>query len=206
MKSYFKYGKREIEHLQRVEPMLGAVIERVGIIKREVNSNLFEALIYTIVGQQISTKAHKTVWNRIVESVGEITPHSLVEIPVDQLQQFGISFRKAEYIKNSAHKIFSKELDLTLLTTLSDEEVVKSLTSLKGIGPWSAEMLMLFSLERENILSWGDLAIHRGMQLLYNIPKIDKALFKHYHTLYSPFASVASLYIWEVAGGALQQL
>ncbi|MFA5712969.1 MAG: DNA-3-methyladenine glycosylase 2 family protein [Bacteroidales bacterium] len=199
MKRYFRYGKEELDHLQRVDPLLGAVIKDIGAIKREVNPNLFEALLHTITGQQISTKAHITVWKRMVEGIGEITPHSIVETPLERLQQFGISFRKGEYIKLAAQKVYSKELDLETLTSLPDNEVIDTLTKVKGIGPWSAEMLLLFSMERPNILSWGDLAIHRGMQRLYSLPEIGREQFNRYHSLYTPYASVASLYIWEVA-------
>lgn len=91
------------------------------------------------------------------------------------------------------------------LADLADDEAIKYLTSLKGIGVWTAEMILLFGLQRPDIVSFGDLAIKRGMAILYDEPDIDKELFAEYARSYSPFGSVASLYLWAVAGGALAE-
>ena len=114
-----------------------------------------------------------------------------------------MSMRKANYIKQAAAAaIVDGELDIDELYTLTDEEVVKKLTALNGVGIWTAEMILIFSMQRSNIMSWGDLAIHRGLRMLHRHRKIDKKLFQKYKRRYSPYASVASLYLWEIAGGA----
>lgn len=95
------------------------------------------------------------------------------------------------------------ELDLAALTEKSDEEVCKTLSSLKGIGIWTAEMLMIFSMQRPNIMSYGDLALHRGLRMLYHHRSIDEKKFKMYHKRFTPYATIASLYLWEIAGGAI---
>ncbi len=203
MNQYFQYGKKEIEHLKNADDKLGLVIDQIGIIKRPIISDLFTALIHAIVSQQISSKARDTVWQRIVTGLGDITPITIDHLSLEELQQFGISFRKASYIKSAAEKITSGELDLNQLYDLSDEDVCAKLTELKGVGVWTAEMLMLFSMQRPNILSYGDLAIQRGLRMVYHHHKIDKKTFNTYWKRYTPHASVASLYLWKVAGGAI---
>lgn len=203
MAVHFQYGEKEVEYLKRVDKRLAVVIERIGMVKRSVIPDLFTALVHSIVGQQISTKAHQTVWKRIETELGEITPSVIDSLPLEKLQQFGITFRKAAYIKSVARKIITNEFDINSLHSMSDEEVCVRLSELDGIGVWTAEMLMIFSMQRPNILSYGDLAILRGLRMVYHHRKIDKAKFNKYWKRYTPYASIASLYLWAVACGAV---
>jgi DNA-3-methyladenine glycosylase II len=203
MADYFQYGEKEIEYLKKVDKKLAAVIEQIGVIERAVNPDLFSALVNSIVGQQISTKAHQTVWERMQKELGEITPAVIDSLTLEKVQKFGISFRKANYIKSVAQKVISKEFDIHALHSMSDEDVCTKLSELNGIGVWTAEMLMIFSMQRPNILSYGDLAILRGLRMVYHRRKIDKAQFNKYWKRYSPYASIASLYLWAEAGGAI---
>lgn len=200
---FFEYGDKEIEYLKRKDIVLGQAIERIGHIERPVIPDLFEALINSIVGQQISTKALETVWKRMCKKLGKITPDNLAKKSENEIQECGVTMRKAQYIREAAIKIRDGELDINALVTLPDEEVCKILSGLKGIGAWTAEMLMIFSMQRPNIVSWNDLAIHRGMRMLYRHRKIDRKKFDRYRRRYAPYGSVASLYLWEVARGAL---
>lgn len=204
MEEYFNYGDKEIEYLKRRDKRLGEVIDRIGHIRRRVVPDLFAALVHSIVGQQISTKAQESIWRKIVGKFGDITPDNILAVTADELQAVGISYRKVEYICSAAEKIRSGEFDITALTTMSDAEVCERLASLRGIGVWSAEMLMLFSMQRPDILSFGDLAIHRGLRMIYHHRKIDRRLFEKYRRRFTPYGSVASLYLWAVAGGAIE--
>ena len=195
----FQYGREEIDFLKARDERLAKVIERYGKIERRVNPDLFSALVDIIVGQQISTKAHRTIRGRFLTEFGAITPERMAHSSVEQIQKMGISFRKAGNIKKLTDKVVNRELDLEQLHHLSDEEVLTALTGLDGIGIWSAEMLMLFSMQRPNILSYGDLGIHRGLQRIYEVPKVSKQEFMQYHERYTPYASVASFYLWAVA-------
>lgn len=203
MVANFQYGDKEIEHLKRVDKRLATVIDQIGAIKRTVMPDLFTALVHSIIGQQISTKAHKTVWERMTTKLDEITPVVFDTISLEKLQEFGITFKKATYIKSVAHKIITGELNLYSLNAMSDEQVCAKLSELNGIGVWTAEMLMIFSMQRPNVLSYGDLAILRGLRMVYHHRKIDKITFNKYWKRYSPYASVASLYLWAVAGGVI---
>ena len=204
MTIYFQYGEKEIEHLKRADKRLSAIIDYVGIVERPVIPDLFTALVYSIVGQQISTKAHKTIWERMQKELGEITPAVIDNLSLEKLQKFGIKFKKAAYIKSVALKIKTNEFDINSLHSISDKEICAKLSELDGIGTWTAEMLMIFSMQRPNVLSYGDLAILRGLRMVYGHREIDKAKFNKYWKRYTPYASVASLYLWAVAGGAIE--
>lgn len=202
MSKIFIYGEKEIEYLKKVDSKLGAIIDEIGLIERIVISDLFTALVNSIVGQQISSKAMDTVWKRFQERFPEINPESLDNASFEEIQQCGMSMRKATYIKGIAATVLSGELNLDELYILSEEEVIKKFSALHGIGVWTAEMIMIFCMQRPNIMSWGDLAIQRGLRMLYRHRKIDKKLFQKYKRRYTPYASIASLYLWDIAGGA----
>ena len=203
---FFSYSSKETDALKAKDPVLGAAIDKIGPIEREVIPDLFEALTHAVVGQQISTKAQVTVWNRFKEAYPAFTPQVASSLTFEELQSFGVSRRKAEYIKEIAEKVLSGELDLNALKEKNDEEVVSTLSSLRGIGVWTAEMLLLFSLERPDVLSYGDLGICRGLRMLYRHRKITPQLFSKYKRRLSPYGSVASLYLWAISGGALEGL
>ena len=217
--TYFNYTETEIAHLKQKDPILSLAIERIGPIKREINPNLFESLVDTIIAQQISSAAAKTVYNRLKEKVGEITPIKIYELTTEDIQSCGMSMRKATYIKDVAlssllgtpslsnlvsfepyKEMGNKILNLDTLHSLTDEEIIKTLSDLNGIGKWTAQILLIFSLQRKNIIAYDDLAIRRGMCILYGLDEITKETFEHYKKIYSPYATIASLYLWTISG------
>ena len=200
---YFEYGEKEIICLKGRDRLLGEAIDKIGHIEREAGGDLFVSVVNNIVGQQISGAAHAAIWGRLLADLGEITPTTICEAPAERLQANGISLRKAEYIKSFAENVSSGRLDIGSLYNKTDGEIITELTAIKGIGVWTAEMLMLFSMQRGDILSFGDLAIHRGMRMLYHHRNVDRKLFEKYRRRYSPYGSVASLYLWHIAGGAI---
>lgn len=196
---YFEYGKDEVEYLKSRDKVLGKAMDSVGHIDREIIPDLFEGIVYNIVGQQISMKAARTVLGRFTNKFGKVTPETLYNQDVEDIQKLGVSFRKAGYIKEVSRQVCEKELVIDELYKLPDDEVVKRLVKLPGIGVWTCEMLLIFSLNRMNVLSWQDLAIKRGIINLYGLDSLDKETFNELKERYSPYASVASLYLWEVA-------
>jgi len=195
----FRYGKKEIEHLKKRDRRLGVAIDQIGMIERAITPDIFTALVASVAGQQISAKAAETVWNRMEERFGIITPDTISAATAEEIRQCGISLKKAGYIRGIGDAVVGGDLDLAGLHELSDDDVISRLTVLHGIGIWTAEMLLIFAMERPDVLSWGDLAIRRGMMRLYSKESIDRVAFERYRKRYSPHGSVASLYLWEIA-------
>jgi len=205
MPQYFVYGKKEMDGLSRKDKRLAAVIEQLGPIQREVRPDLFGALMHSIVGQQIATKAQQTVWGRLVQRLGTISPETVDAADTAVLQGVGLSFRKVGYMKAAARKVLQGELDVAALESMGNADLCAALCALDGVGVWTAEMLMLFSLQRPDVLSFGDLAIQRGLRMLYRHKAISRQRFETYRRRYSPYGSVASLYLWAIAGGAVPE-
>ena len=181
---YFNYGETETAYLSRADSRMQAVIDRVGHINRPVDTDLFSSVIHHIIGQQISTKAQATIWQRMQERLGTVDPDHILEAGIPELQTLGMTFRKDS----------------------SDAEAIAALSARKGIGIWTAEMILLFCMQRPDIFSYDDLAIQRGLRMVYRHRRIDRKLFEKYRRRFSPYCSVASLYLWAVAGGALPEL
>lgn len=203
---YFQYGEVELSYLKSKDKKLAHAIGQIGFIKRPVRKDLFSSLIHSIVGQQISSKANKTILNRMHVALGEITPAIMLSLADNDLQAFGLSFRKVAYIKNIAQQVREGAVNLEALRDMDDAAVIRALSQFKGIGEWTAEMLMIHSLERSNVISYQDLAIIKGMRMLYRHRDIKKPLFEKYKKRYSPYASIASFYLWAISAGAIPEL
>ena len=204
--AYFVYGDKETDYLKSKDKKLGVIIDRIGHIEREIDPDPFSAVLHNIIGQQISAKALQTVWLRLQNNLGEITPPNVAATDIKTIQASGISLRKASYIKDFADKIVRGEFNLKAITALPDREAINALVTLKGVGVWTAEMILLFCLQRPDILSFGDFAILRGIRMVYRRRETDKATLVKIARRLSPYGSVASLYFWAVAGGALPEL
>ena len=203
---YFEYGEAELSYLRKKDKRLGEVIDRVGRVYRTVDTDLFSAVVHHIVGQQISTKAQATVWQRLRDALGSVSAETVLAAGVPQLQSLGMTFRKAEYITDLAEKVHTGEFDLYAVEHMNDENAIRELSSLKGIGVWTAEMILLFCLQRPDIFSFDDLAIQRGLRMVYHHRNIDRKLFEKYRRRFHPYCSVASLYLWAVSGGAIPEM
>ena len=203
---YFADGEKEISYLKSKDEKLAEVIDQIGMIERETDTDLFSSVIHHIIGQQISTKAQATIWQRMQEDLGEVKAETILSVDISKLQSYGITFRKAEYITDFAKKVHNGICDLDAVWQMSDEEAIRELSSLKGIGVWTAEMILLFCMQRPDIFSYDDLAIQRGLRMIYHHRKIDRKLFEKYRRRFSPYCSVASLYLWAVSGGAIPEM
>ncbi len=196
----FEYGSQEILYLKSQDKMLGATIDKIGMIKRKIMPDPFTALVLNVVSQQISKKAAETVGKRLYEILDNITPESVVQAELSEIQGCGMTRKKAGYIKGIAEAAISGQVDFKTLHLMSDAEVITKLTSLAGVGVWTAEMVLIFSLCRPDVVSYKDLAIRRGMMKLYGLTEISQVQFEQYRKKYSPYGSVASLYLWALAG------
>ena len=203
---FFQYGEKEIIYLKQKDKRLAEVIDKIGKIEREVDSDLFSSVVHHILGQQISTKAQATIWQRMQDNLGVVNADTVLAAGINHLQSFGMTYRKAAYITDFALKVKNGAFDLQGLWNKSDDAVIAELSGLKGVGVWTAEMILLFCMQRPNVFSYGDLAILRGMRMVYHHRKIDRNTFEKYRRRLSPYCSVASLYFWAVAGGAIPEM
>ena len=206
MRMYFDYGETELSYLRKKDKRLCEVIDQVGHIYRAADPDLFSAVIHHIIGQQISTKAQDTIWRRMRETLGDVNAETILSAGVPALRALGMTFRKAEYITDFAGKVHSGAFDLDAVERMSDEDAIRALSGLKGVGVWTAEMILLFCLRRPDILSYDDLAIRRGLRMVYHHREISRERFERYRRRFHPYGSVASLYLWAVAGGAIPKM
>jgi DNA-3-methyladenine glycosylase II len=195
--------------LAATDPAMAALIERVGEIdlatrlrrrSEERPPDAYGALLRAIVGQQLSTKAARTIYLRVCDLFGGSTPspEQLLEASEEDLRGCGLSGRKVEYVRDLAVHVLDGELELDRLDDLSDEEATEELVAVRGLGQWTAEMFLLFHLERPDVLSGGDLGIRKAVQIEYDLkemPSPQKVL--EIGEPWRPHRSLASLYLWE---------
>ena len=195
--------------LAAADPTMAALIERIGKIdiatrlerrKEERPADAYGALLRAIVGQQLSTKAARTIYLRVLELFGGATPspEQLLEAEEAHLRACGLSGRKTEYVRDLAAHVLSGELELDRLEELGDEEVIAEIVAVRGLGQWTAEMFLLFHLQRPDVLSGGDLGIRKAIQVEYGLeemPSPKRVL--EIGEPWRPHRSLASLYLWE---------
>jgi len=203
---YVEYGDDAVAYLSERDPRMADAIARIGHVWRVRDDDLFQAVVHSIVGQQISTRAQATVWARMRDGLGTVDAAHVVAASVEELQAFGMTYGKAGYIHDFALHVQDGSFDIAAVERMGDDEAIEALASLRGVGRWTAEMVLTFCLNRPDVFAYDDLAIQRGLRMLYHHRRITRKLLERYRRRFSPYCSVASLYLWEVAGGALPEL
>jgi DNA-3-methyladenine glycosylase II len=190
---------KNVKMLKQADSELGKLITRIGNIDVPLRENRFEALVKSIIGQQLSLKAANTIFNKLQILSKEIEPEVLMEFPDEEMKKTGTSSRKASYIKDLCHKVMTGEIALQKLDVLSNSEVISALTNIKGVGQWTAEMFLIFSLGRLDVLSLGDAGLQRTTKWLYQIDKKEdgREWLQKKAMKWEPYYTVASLYLWE---------
>lgn len=203
---YVEYGDDAVAYLSERDPRMADAIARIGHVWRVRDDDLFQAVVHSIVGQQISTRAQATVWARMRDGLGAVDAAHVAAASVEELQAFGMTYGKAGYIRDFALRVQDGSFDIAAVERMGDDEAIEALASLRGVGRWTAEMILTFCLNRPDVFAYDDLAIQRGLRMLYHHRRITRKLLERYRRRFSPYCSVASLYLWEVAGGALPEL
>lgn len=203
---YVEYGDDAVAYLSERDPRMADAIARIGHVWRVRDDDLFQAVVHSIVGQQISTRAQATVWARMRDGLGAVDAAHVAAASVEELQAFGMTYGKAGYIRDFALHVQDGSFDIAAVERMGDDEAIEALASLRGVGRWTAEMILTFCLNRPDVFAYDDLAIQRGLRMLYHHRRITRKLLERYRRRFSPYCSVASLYLWEVAGGALPEL
>jgi DNA-3-methyladenine glycosylase II len=178
---------------------LAKIIDEIGDYEISLTKNPYESLVEAIITQQLSGKAAESISKRFRGLFGRFPkPAEVLKMPVSKLRSAGLSGMKATYIKDLSKRIESKRLKLESLKKMNDEEVIFYLTQVKGIGRWTAEMFLIFSLGRQDVLPVGDLGLRKGVQLLYGFDELPGGVeIEQIAQKWRPYRTVATWYIWK---------
>lgn len=190
-----------LEFLSQKDLVLARLIKYIGSYSIQMHSDPFESLIKSIIYQQLSGKSANAIYKRFLNHYNDKipTPGQILTTSDEIFRiKIGLSSRKIEYIKDLSLNVFAKDLDLSLLAKKRDEEIISELTKVKGIGRWTAEMFLIFSLGREDIMPLGDLGVRKAIQKLYNLPKLpDSRQILELSSCWKPYRSIATWYLWK---------
>ena len=190
-----EYWDKAKKELSAKDPILSELIEQYEDLELISRGDLFYTLIRSIIGQQISVKAASTVWSRLSEKVGEIIPENILSRSIDELRNCGLSGKKVEYIRGISESWDS--YSNCEWETMDDEEIIKKLIQLRGVGRWTAEMILIFTLLRPDIFPIGDIGMIRGIEKTYNSgEKMSMDEIYKISEKWKPWRTVACCYMW----------
>lgn len=175
---------------------MAELVGHFGHLKKGMNEDIFSALVTSIVGQMLSNKVAEIIVGRLVAILGGISPENILAKDTDTIKSCGISRRKAEYIMALAQEVSEGKYDFSILDDLTDEEVIRYLMKIKGVGRWTAEMIAEFTMGRLDIFSYDDVALQNGIRKAHGFKTLSKQRFEGLRKKYSPYCSVASLYYY----------
>lgn len=186
-------------HFKKSDPILYSIAQKVSPLEElRTRTNHFDSLLRSIINQQLSDRVSEILYERLLALLpnGTLKPEELLKIDDEKIRKAGISYSKIKYMKDLANKIILQEIDLSLISRFEDEKVIQELTKVKGIGRWTAEMFLIFSLARQDIFSHGDLGLRRGIEKLYNLknPSIEKV--EEISVKWSPYRTYACIILW----------
>ena len=187
-----------ISHLKKSDPIMRGIIARVGPCRIEYGPPEFHSLAEAIVYQQLNGKAAVTIFKRFAALAGDpVTPNGILKLNESQLRSVGLSKQKSSYLRDMAERAARGELDFSKLHELSDEEVINHLTQVKGVGTWTAQMFLMFTLRRPNVLPTGDFGVQMAIKKHYRKRKLPKpAQMEKIARSWEPYRSVACWYLW----------
>ena len=190
--------RKAINHLKKSDPILRAIIERVGPCRMEFGEPVFHSLAEAIVYQQLNGKAAVTIFNRFTALAGEpVTPEGILKLTPENMRTVGLSKQKSSYLFDMAERASRGEIDFARLPDLTDEEVIKHLTQVKGVGVWTAHMFLMFTLKRPNVLPTGDFGVQMAIKKHYGKRKLPKPLqMEKIARPWEPYRSIACWYLW----------
>jgi DNA-3-methyladenine glycosylase II len=193
--------KKAQQHLSRRDPLLKPWIRKVGTCSLLPESDGFVVLSRSIISQQLSTKAAMTIGARLLEAIGKpnLSPEGILSLPVDSIRKVGLSRAKAVYLRDLAEKVDKSHVRFEEFRDLDDEEVIDRLIQINGIGRWTAEMFLIFSQGRSDVLPVADLGLRAGVRDLYGLTELpDKKRLSELAEPWRPYRSIATWYIWRI--------
>lgn len=201
-----KTDPQAIEYLSSADPVMARLVNEHGPVTLHRTNDYFFTLLEAIASQQLSSKAADTIINRIralVPGDAAPDPESIFAVPDQALRDAGLSWSKVSYVKDLAERVASGRLALDHIAQMDDEQIIEALVSVKGIGRWTAEMFLIFSLARPDVLAVDDYGLQAAMKDLYGLPTLPKpAIMREMAEPWRPYRSYASLYLWRSRGGS----
>lgn len=195
-------------HFKKVDPVIYRVMADLDFNqwlapRRRKRGDYFMSLCREIIGQQLSGKVADVILHRFKSAFTKKTPtpRKVLKVSDQKLRDIGMSWAKVSYVKDLAQKTLKKEVGLHVLDRLDDQEVMVELTKIKGIGPWTAEMFLIFTLRRENVFSHGDLGLRKGIQKLYRLENPTQEKIEKIIGPWSPYKSYGSIALWHSLEG-----
>lgn len=185
-------------HLQ-TDPKIGGLVDEHGPLHLDPSDDLFQRLVRSIISQQVSVASAEAIRQRLFDTV-EITPKGIRGTDQQVLMEAGLSEMKAEYVREVAKTFDDEGYSKELFATYSNKEIVDTLTEIKGVGPWTAEMQLLFTFGRPDVFPVGDLGIRRGIEHLFD-EELTRAEMRDLAEPWAPYRSYASLYLWRIVDG-----
>jgi DNA-3-methyladenine glycosylase II len=193
-----------IRRLRKVDPILRQLIDRVGPFRLKLTKNRYHSLARAIVGQQISTAAARSIWARLQDLTApkQLTADAIIVLADDQLRGAGLSPQKLRYFRDLALRVADGRLPLTRLSRMSDEDVIAALVEVTGIGEWTAQMFLMFSLGRTDVFAPDDYGLRAAIKNLYGLEVLpNRALALQIAEPWEPYRSIASWYLWRSLEG-----
>lgn len=193
-------NKKIIVHFRAVDTHIASLLQTIGLIEIEKSDDYFFSLCREIIGQQLSGKAADSIHKRFLTLFpkNKVTPERIAALSDEQIRNIGTSWAKVRSLKDLAQKTISKQLNLENIDSLDDQEVISHLTQVKGIGPWTAEMFLMFTLGRQDIFSFGDLGLKKAIKNLYSLKKEPSLKYLQKLTKrWSPYRTYAALLLWK---------
>ena len=190
--------RKAINHLKKCDPVLRGIIERVGPCRMEFGPPEFHSLAEAIVYQQLNGKAALTIFKRFATLAGEpVTPDGILKLSDEQLRSVGLSKQKSAYLKDLAAKAATGLLDFPRLLEMPDAEVIQHLTQVKGVGVWTAQMFLMFTLRRPDVLPTGDYGVQAAIKKHYKKRQMPKPrIVEKIAKPWAPYRSIACWYLW----------
>lgn len=188
------------QHIQSNDIELSSYIKKIGDCKYSLSQDYFQSLVNSIISQQLSTKATSTISNRLIDLVdGGLTPQNLKQLEIADLRTVGLSRNKAGYILSLASQYKSESFKN--LSNLDDKNIIEFLTSFKGIGEWTAQMFLIFSLGRLDVLPINDVGVRNGVKEIYSIEELSDEELIRIASFWQPYRSIGAWYSWRVIDG-----
>lgn len=194
----YNLNNKKVQFLINSDEKLGKLIRHIKSCYLLIEEDDFKCIIKYIIGQQISDKTRESIWIKMCKKYKDITPKTMNNISEIELRNLGICKQKVTYIKNLSLAVLNNQIDFQVFKKLTNQEIINELTKIKGIGNWTAEMYLIFSLGRENVLSKGDLSIKRIIKWMYNLEELPSSKdLETYFSNWLQYSTIVSVYFWE---------